>query len=116
MELRIEEKDLKLLGLNMEIVHDFILRIFGVSEVRFWIIPDQSPEEVLKEDSIKGAHAVLSTIREDAQFNSDVDEITEAILENTKGANNPQKDVVEQIVYNLERILQRMTINWAWPT
>ena len=100
MELRIDEKDLKLLGLNMEIVHDFIIRIFGVSEVRLWIIPDQSPEEVLKEDSLKGAPAVLSTISDDAQFNADVDEITEALPENAKGAKNQQKDVVEQIVYN----------------
>ena len=98
MELRIEEKDLKLLGLNMEIVHNFIIRIIGVSEVRFWIISDKSPEEFLKEDSIKGAPAVLSTISEDAQFNADVDEYPEAFLENTKGANNQQKDVVEQIV------------------
>ena len=100
LELRIDEKDLKLLGLNMEIVHDFIIRIFGVSEVRFLIIPDQSSEEILKEDSIKGAPRVLSTISEDAQFNADVDEITEALLENTNGANNQQKDVAEQIVYN----------------
>ena len=85
MELRIDEKDLKLLGLNMEMVHDFIIRKFGVSEVRLWIIPDQSPEEVLKEDSKKGAPAVLSAIIEDAQFNADVDEITEALLENAKG-------------------------------
>ena len=113
MELRIDEKDLKLLGLNMEIVHDFIIRIFGISEVRFWIIPDQSPEEILKEDSIKGAPAVLSTISEDAQFNADVDEITEALLENTKGANNEQKDLVKQISTILEPILQRMTMNWA---
>ena len=55
MELRIYEKNLKLLGLNIEIVHAFIIRIFGVSEVRLWFIPDQSLEEVLKEDSIKGA-------------------------------------------------------------
>ena len=73
MELRIDEKDLKLLGLNMEIVHDFIIRIFGVSEIRLWIIPDQSLEGVLKEDSIKGAPAVLSKISEDPQFNADVD-------------------------------------------
>ena len=82
MELRIDEKDLKLLGLNMEIIHDFIIRIFGVSKVRFWIIPDQPPAEVLNEDSIKGAPAVLSTISEDAQFNADVHEIMEALLEN----------------------------------
>ena len=50
MELRIDEKDLKLLGLNMETIHDFIIRIFGVSKVRFWIIPDQPPAEVLNED------------------------------------------------------------------
>ena len=100
MELRIDEKELKLLGLNMEIVRDLIIRIFGVSEVRFWIIPDQSFEEVLKKGSIKGAPAVLSTTSKDAQFNADVDEITEALLENTKGANNQQKDVVKQIVYN----------------
>ena len=43
---------------------------------------------------------MLSTISEETQFNADVDEITEALLENTKGANNQQKDVVEQIVYN----------------
>ena len=100
MELRIDEKDLKLLGLNMEIVHDFIIRLFGVSKVRFWIIPDQPPAEVLNEDSIKGAPAVLSTISEDAQFNADVHEIMEALLENAVGVNNQQKDVVEQIVYN----------------
>ena len=101
IELRIEEKDLKLLELNMEIVHDFIIRIFGVSEVKCWIILDQSPEGVLKEDSIKRAPAVLCTISEDAQLNVDVDEITEALPENTKGAYNQQKDVVEQIVYKI---------------
>ena len=100
MELIVDEKDLKLFGLNMDIVYDFNNRRFGVSEVRLWIIPDQSPEEILKEDSIKGAPAVLSTISEDAQFNADVDEITEELLENAKGANNQQKKVMEQIVYN----------------
>ena len=34
MELRIGEEDLKRLGLNMNIVHEFIISIFGVSEVR----------------------------------------------------------------------------------
>ena len=53
MELRIDEKDLKLLGLNIEIVQDFIIRIFGVSEVRLWIVPDQPPAEDLIEGSIK---------------------------------------------------------------
>ena len=100
MELRIDEKDLKLLGLNMEIVHNFISRIFGVSEFIFWIIPYQSPAEFLNEDSIMGAPAVLSTISEDAQFNADVHEIMEAFLENAEGANNQQRDVVEHILFN----------------
>ena len=90
-ELRIDEKDVKLTGLNIKIVHDFIIRIFGVSEVRFLIIPDQSPAELLNEDSIDGTPAVLSTISEDAQFNADIHEITEALLENAEGANNKQK-------------------------
>ena len=102
MELRNDEEDQKLLGLNMEIVNDFIVKIFGVSEVRFWIIPDQSTAKVLNGDSIKGAPAVLSTISEDAQFNADVHKITEALLENAEGANNQQKYVVEQIVYSFE--------------
>ena len=89
MELRIDEKVLKLLGLNMEIIHDFIIRIFGVSKVRFWIIPDQPPAEVLNEDSIKGAPAVHPTISEDAQFNADVHEIMEALLENAEGGKQP---------------------------
>ena len=43
---------------------------------------------------------MLSTISEDAHFNTDVHEIMEALLENAEGVNNQQKDVVEQIVYN----------------
>ena len=113
MEIRIDEKDVKLFGLNMEIVHDFIIRIFGVSEVRFWIFPEQSPAEVLNEDSIKGAPAVLSTIKEDAQLNADVHEFTESLLENEEGANNQQKDVLDQIVHNFRAILQRLTLNWV---
>ena len=84
----------------MEIVHNFITRIIENSVVRFWIIVDQPPAEILNEDSIKGATAVLSAISEDALFNGDVHEITDALLENAERANNQQKDVVEQIAYN----------------
>ena len=100
MELTIDEKDLQLLGSYMEILNDFIIRIFGVSEVRFWIIPVESPAEVLNKDSINGTPAVFSAICEDVHCKADVHEITEALLENRKGLNNQQKDVVEQIVYN----------------
>ena len=90
MELRIGE-DLKLLRLNMEIVQDFIIRIFGVSEVRFWIIPDQSAAEILNEDSIEGAPALLSTINADAEFNADVHEIKEALLRTQRGPTTKRK-------------------------
>ena len=74
--------------------------MFGVSEVRFWIIPGQSPAEVLNEDSIEGDPVVLSTISQDVQqFNADGHKITEALLENAEGAHYQQKDVVGQTVY-----------------
>ena len=43
---------------------------------------------------------MLSTINEDAQFNADIFEIPEALLENAEGANNQQRDVLEEIVCN----------------
>ena len=86
MELRIRDKEIKLIGLNM--VHDFIIRLFGNSEVRLWIITDQSLAEILNERSKEGATAVRSTISEDVQFNADVRKITKALLENAEGANN----------------------------
>ena len=73
--------------------------MFGVSEVRFWIIPGQSPAEVLNEDSIEGDPVVLSTISQDVQqFNADGHKITEALLENAEWAHYQQKDVVGQTV------------------
>ena len=74
--------------MNIEIVHNFIVRIFGVSEVRFWIIPDHSTAEPLNEDSIQGDHEVPSTISEVAWFNADVHEITEALLGLQMGTTN----------------------------
>ena len=66
--------------LTKESVHDFIIRIFCVSAVRFWITLDHLASEILNEGLIKGAPAVLSTMNEDAQFNADVHEVPEALL------------------------------------
>ena len=66
--------------LTKESVHDFIIRIFGVSAVRFWITLDQLAAEILNEGLIKGAPGVLSTMSEDAQSNADVHEVPEALL------------------------------------
>ena len=71
--------------MNIEIVHNFIIRMFGIYDVGFWISHDQSPAEILNRDSIEEAPALLSTINADAQFNTDVQETMEAVLENAEG-------------------------------
>ena len=101
MGFRIDEKDLKLLRLNMEIVHDLILKILCVSEVRFWIIPDQSPAEVLNEDSIQGA--LQRSPQSKKMFNSTLSYMkwrTEALPEDVEGANNQEEEEVGLIVCN----------------
>ena len=59
------------------------------------------PAEVLIEDSIKGAPAVLSTISKDALFTADVHEIIDALLESAEGDNSQQRDVLGQIICNI---------------
>ena len=75
----------------MQIVHDFTIRIFRVSEVRFWIIPDQSPADLLNEISKEGPPAVLSKISADGQFNAVLEDSLRHTLRMQRGSKTNRK-------------------------